>query len=316
MHNLPETFYESETRNNYTISKEMKAVWAVSIDLAQKLIEVCKKHNLKCFMDSGTLLGAVRHKGFIPWDDDIDFAMLRKDYDKLVSVAKDEFKEPYFFQTVYSDDDYYRGHAQLRRTDTTSLSMSEIGHGYCKGIDVDIFVLDGYIENPVRRFFHRTYTMLLKKSIRGYLSKKWENKSVGKKIIASLSKALYKMVDYRKAFEHYENMFRKIDADKCERVSVSAYRYSTHKRIRLRRSYDEMVDMAFEGLMFPAPNDTDDALRCYFGSDYMTPQKLPTAHGKKYMDANMPYQEAEKLIKDNPDIYEKKIKQLYSSQDD
>jgi hypothetical protein len=58
--------------------------------------------------------------------------------------------------------------------------------------------------------------MLLKKSLRGYLSKKWENKSVGKKIIASLSKALYKMVDYRKAFEHYENMFRKIDADKCE----------------------------------------------------------------------------------------------------
>jgi phosphorylcholine metabolism protein LicD len=308
---LTPEFYKEETRQGHHISKEMKSVWAVSMDMAMKLIDVCRRHGLRCFMDSGTLLGAVRHKGFIPWDDDIDFVMLRKDYDQLLKIASDEFQYPYFFQTTYSDKDYYRGHAQLRRQDTTSLSLSELDYGYCKGIDIDIFVLDGYIENPVKRFFHRTYTMLLKKSIRGYLSKPADNKRVGKKLISAFSKLLYKMIDYRRAFRHYENMFRMVDADKCERVSVSAYRYSSHKRIRRRRSYDQMVDMEFEGLLFPAPNDTDDALRCYFGPGYMTPQQLPTAHGEKYMDASTPYPDSEALIRRDPSVFDERVRRLY-----
>lgn len=113
---IPVKFYEDEIRLGYKINHEMKEVWAVGLDLAQKLLEVYQRNGLKCWMDSGTLLGAVRHKGFIPWDDDVDFVMLRKDYDKLVKIADKEFGEPYFFQTVYSDKEFYCGHGQLRNT--------------------------------------------------------------------------------------------------------------------------------------------------------------------------------------------------------
>lgn len=309
---IPEKFYEEEIRQGYRISREMKEVWGASIDMALKFVDVCQRNSLKCWMDSGTLLGAVRHKGFIPWDDDIDFVMLRKDYDKLIKIADKEFKEPYFFQTTYSDDDYYCGHAQLRNMQTASFSRSEMNRNHCKGIDIDIFVLDGFIEYPMLRFLHRTTTMLIKKSLRGYLSKNGDNKSFGKKLIAGFSKAIYSVIPYRKAFALYEQLFRMIDADKSKRVSVIAYKYSNKRRIRLRSSYESMQWMTFEHISLPAPNNTDDALRCYFGKDYMVPLHFPTAHGHKYMDASHPYSEVEKLLKQDPLLYDKRIKQLYT----
>ena len=78
---------EPETRNGYYISADMKKVWAVEMQLLKKLLEVCEKHHLRIWAEGGTLLGAVRHHGYIPWDDDIDMAMLRDDYDKLQAIA-------------------------------------------------------------------------------------------------------------------------------------------------------------------------------------------------------------------------------------
>ena len=76
-----------EIRNGYTVTAQMKRVWAIQMDMAKKLIEVCDRNGLKVWAASGTLLGCVRDRGFIPWDDDIEMVMLRDDYDKLVSIA-------------------------------------------------------------------------------------------------------------------------------------------------------------------------------------------------------------------------------------
>jgi lipopolysaccharide cholinephosphotransferase len=143
LQNVPNGFLNEEIRLDYMVSAQMKKVWAIEIDLVQELLRVCDTYHLKCWMDGGTLLGAVRHKGFIPWDDDIDMIMFREDYDTLVNLAAKEFKSPYFLQTVYSDKSYTRTFARLRNINTAAIQVYGMDRTFNHGIFIDIFVLDG-----------------------------------------------------------------------------------------------------------------------------------------------------------------------------
>ena len=141
---LPDGFLDEEIRNGYTISHEMKEIWAVELDLLVEFDRVCKENGLKYFASCGTKLGAVRHHGFIPWDDDVDVMMLRDEYDKLCKIAPQLFAYPYFFQTEETDKGSARGHAQLRNSKTTAILKSEarMCYKYNQGIFLDIFPLD------------------------------------------------------------------------------------------------------------------------------------------------------------------------------
>ena len=145
---LPEGFLDEETRCGFTVTKKMKEVWAVELDLLAELLRVCNKNNIKIFASGGTMLGAVRHQGFIPWDDDIDMMMFRDDYERLCEIAGSEFQYPYFFQTEYTDPGSLRGHAQLRNSLTTGILESELGkRKFNQGIFLDIFPLDVVTDN-------------------------------------------------------------------------------------------------------------------------------------------------------------------------
>ncbi len=141
---ISNTFFDEEIRDGYKVSREMKKIWAVELDLLNELNRVCNKHNIRCMACAGTMLGAIRHKGFIPWDDDIDIMLFRDDYEKLCEIAPSEFTYPYFFQTEKTDPGSLRGHAQLRNSDTTGILKSELKSkmNINQGIFIDIFPLD------------------------------------------------------------------------------------------------------------------------------------------------------------------------------
>lgn len=139
---MPEHFFEEEVRDGYAVSRTQKKIWAVELDLLNELQRVCKKHNLRLQVFYGTLLGAIRHKGFIPWDDDLDVCLERMDFEKLQEVAQKEFSHPYFFQTALSDRHYFCPYGRLRNSDTTGAIAWTADPDYNNGIYVDVYVYD------------------------------------------------------------------------------------------------------------------------------------------------------------------------------
>ena len=124
----------------------IKKVVDVELDLLKKLREVCEKNNLKLYMIYGTLLGAVRHGGVIPGDDDIDVALLREDYDKLLQLTA-EFNGKYFLQTIDTDEAFFGGYIKLRNIETTAIHEQNRWTKCVEGIGIDIFPIDNGYRN-------------------------------------------------------------------------------------------------------------------------------------------------------------------------
>lgn len=139
---IPASFLKEEVRCEFLITKERKKLWTVLIDLFIKFAEVCQKYDLKYWADGGTMLGAVRHNGFIPWDDDLDVMMPREDYNRLMEIGPAEFNAPYFFQTPHTDPNYAYSFAKLRNSNTSCIPRVFQKAGFNHGIPIDIFPLD------------------------------------------------------------------------------------------------------------------------------------------------------------------------------
>lgn len=281
---LPDDFLREETRRDYTIPETMKKAWAVQMDLLQELMNVCNKHGLRVFADSGTLIGAVREKGFIPWDDDIDVAMLREDYDKLMAL-RDEFKEPYYLQTISSHPYYINRYAQLHQKGTTAIRMDGKPQKHQQNIFIDIFVIDILPSSP--RAFKRHYVRVRKAS---------QKLKFVRKITHALPKPLYlwcrehtKFLSDKHRYEQYEEVVRSVKMD--DRKAYGAFLCQNMTLpIRHLAGYKETIMLPFEHIMIPAPCGYDEILRLEYG-DYMRPVQAPTMHGTMLYDAEKSYEE-------------------------
>lgn len=278
---LPDSFFEEEIRNGYTVSPERKKVWAVELDLIIELDRVCKNLGLKYFLDAGSLLGVVRESGFIPWDDDIDVVMFRKDYDLLLKKGAVYFQRPYFLQSAYSDTGYFRGHAQLRNCETTALLLPYEGKRvrFNQGIFIDIFVLDGLStdkQEVIKQIdeeneFRQKYLYMYQPYGRNWII------TVIKKIRACFYKLRYPSL--QALYADFENVAKRYSGSQY--VDKIAYRNSYSEIHPLKIEwFDNIVYLSFEGLSLPVPNGYRHILEEYFGKDYMIPRQAPTDHGK------------------------------------
>lgn len=281
---VPEGFLNEETRRDYTISETMKKAWAVQMDLFQELMRVCKEYNLRVFADSGTLIGAVREKGFIPWDDDIDVAMLREDYDKLLELSA-EFKDPYYLQTISTHPYYINRYAQLHMKGTTAIRTDGKPQRHQQNIFIDIFVIDTLPSNP--RALKRHYVKVRKAN---------QKLKVVRKLTHCLPKSLYlwcrnhtKILSDKYWYEQFEKVVKSVEMD--DRKAYGAFLCQNMTLpIKHLGCYKETLMLPFEHLMIPCPSGYDELLRLEYG-DYMKPVQAPTMHGTMLYDAEKPYEE-------------------------
>jgi lipopolysaccharide cholinephosphotransferase len=261
-----------EIRCDFLVTQKRKGIWNVQLEMLGVLLSVCKKYDIKIFAVAGTMLGAVRHKGYIPWDDDIDMAMCRKDFEKLIEIGSSEFSYPYFLQTAINDTDYYSPLIRLRDSRTTAIirngSHDDWGRNCNNGIYIDIFPLDGLTENSFKRklqFFQvRFLNMIMRERV--YIEKGRFMSSFRHTLIKSLIseknlKRIYKK--YNRVCSRYSYLTEKVALIQGSVFNKAYYWY-----------YEDISDTVlteFENIMIPIPKGFQRCLSIQYG-DYM---KLP-----------------------------------------
>lgn len=284
---------DQEKRGDYIISSEMKKNWAVQLEITQHILDVCKRHNLKVWADWGTLLGVVRDKGFIPWDDDIDLMMMREDYEKLTKLADSEFRHPYFFQCAHTDKQYYRGHAQVRKDGTASIIPNDIDQPFHQGIFVDIFVYDS-IPDQLGLSWKMSLikATLAKKCLSTAYYKRFSIKTPLTSIKYAIARFFCLLFGAKNIYNFFERQFTKWNSVDCRRIACPTFncRKMDH-RIKEKSWYDGTVMLPFEDTVLPVPTSYHDVLAREFGQDYMIPRHDKTAHGEMIILTDTPYQE-------------------------
>lgn len=294
---LPEGFLKEEVRCDHTVTAQMKEIWAVELDLLAEFQRVCEKYNIHYFASGGTLLGAVRHQGFIPWDDDLDIEMFREDYIKLCEVGPKEFKKPYIFQNEYTESGSLRGASKLRNSQTTAMYRHEkkkCYRGYDKGIFIDIFPLDSILDDPIEQ---KKKKKKADKWCNAYLSsidiyyhcKHNKHSKIGK-IKEFLRPLLYYPCKWSKTWFHkkYDEACSIGNETPTEKVAI--YCIYNQRTIHHIKDYEESVMMDFEFMKIPVPVHYDHWLTNAFG-DWHQFVKGGSLHGENSLifDTNKPY---------------------------
>lgn len=254
----------------------LRKLQLAELDVLKELIRICKKYNLTYYISGGTYLGAVRHKGFIPWDDDMDIAMPRPDFEKFLKLVN-EIDKNYELVTFQTHSDYNWYPPKLRnnkvKVKNTSTKNAQIESAW-----IDIFPLDGMPKNKILATFHKirlSYCRLyyVISDFDNIVNLKKRHRPFYEKIIIAFFKKVNvsKIIDTKKALYKIDGALKKYPYEKSS-VNMNymgAYRLNS---IIPKTVYAEGALYDFEGLKLNGPKDYDTYLTQIYG-DYMTPPR-------------------------------------------
>lgn len=283
---VSEEFLREEVRAGYRVSAAMKKVWAVEMEILEYFDRLCKKHGLRYFMDYGTLLGAVRHQGFIPWDDDIDVAMFRSDYERLKEIAPREVKEPFFYQNSYTDG-FISAFSKIRDSRTSAIEFPEAVSYIHQGIYIDIFPLDDVPDkNAMKENIQEIELEVWNTVSNPDGIRRWIKEGNKTALTYDIIEELLRL-PVRERFMQFE-AFMAQHSGKSAYVNFFTDDIGQVSAPKKRSWYRDVVDLPFEHLTLPAPVDYDLVLRAEYG-DYWRPVQNGSAHEGAFFDPETPY---------------------------
>lgn len=253
--------------------------------ILQEIDHVCKCAGLTYYIYSGTLLGAVRHKGFIPWDDDIDLVMMRDEYEKFPDACRKYLDhKKYVLQTIYSDPFASNGWMKLHARNTAFISGAR-RKGAMEGINVDIFPVDNVPDSD--------FIMKIRSRIIDKVNFIYQYRFLNHSRKASLKMRTFQTLillippwneqKFKRAYDHYIQRYNKYKTKRVVYFSNAKYML----KVVPRSCFDSIVDLPFEKGSFPAPSNWKKVLEIRYGEDYMTPppkSQRTAQHGAKTVD--------------------------------
>lgn len=289
------------------------------LEVMKAFDKVCRENGLQYYMLGGTMLGAVRHKGFIPWDDDADFGLPRSDYNRLLELPKEAVPEGFVLRHFKTEPSVPYAFARLEDANTTLIEARRSGTGYVGGVYVDIFPLDADSNAPLWRAAKELKIKFEKKLLYAHIADKEHMKNPLKRLIligiAKRTKQEKMVVrldaSVKKYGEQNHRRTRPKDArysnylghwgrkeSMPRRVFDGEIRNGTYAAIDLRRGEKvkapaggRTAEYLFEGVNFFGPVDADGYLRALYGDNYMRPPKEHRAeeHPANYIELEQPY---------------------------
>ena len=247
--------------------EELKELQNKSIEMAKYFVDFCKKHDLTCYLCGGGCIGTIRHQGMIPWDDDLDFFMPRKDYEKMWRLWKKENKNSRYVLEK-SDENHvdYNLFVTIRDKNTTLIKPYQKDLDITHGVALDILPLDGYPDKKFQRkmqcFWALVYSLYCAQLV---------PQNHGKKV-AMAGKIALGIVPWKKArhaiWNFAEKQMTKYDIEECKGITELCSGPGYMKNWYPKEAFDKAIFRPFEDGEMPIPVGYDDYLKIAFG-DYM-----------------------------------------------
>jgi len=242
-----------------------KKIQKLVLEVVQDIDRICKKYNIQYFLAGGTLLGAIRHNGFIPWDDDADLMMTREEFEKFEKIVQKELDPRYFWQTSETDSSTYYPFSKIRINHTRySTEFTKGNKEMHQGIFVDIFVHDNTSNSE---FFGKMH-LLWTKIYRGILVYKWTNQPMNKrpKVLSKIADAIIKFVP----ITYWYNKTMKV-IKKYRKLSNAQYLYDgmgehVNNGKFPKQWLSKGSDVQFEGHELPVPDNYEEYLKFLYGN--------------------------------------------------
>ncbi len=252
----------------------LRKLQMTELEMLKEVDRICKKYNIKYSLDGGTLLGAIRHKGFIPWDDDADIVMLRSEYIKFYQACKKVLDtDKFFLQDFRTDPNYRWGYSKLRRNGTIFLREGQEHGRWNQGVFIDIFVYDQVPDTFIFRRLHLLICFCIRKGLYSEVVKRNAANILVRKLYQVLN-----IVPRDRWVRQLEKIAEITNRKRTELVRHMTYPYRKECRYGLpRECFDSYIDKEFEGHNFRVFKKYDLYLSHLYG-EYM---KLPPVENRK-----------------------------------